>query len=101
MNTTPTIGWDIAADFSENKVSLSPSEVAFLADLIDKKAGMTLRDLFAIHAPKRPIGWTGLEDKSDNIARSILRADDEIYLEMEWRWFYADTMLKDREGSAA
>ena len=44
--------------------------------------GMTLRDWFATHAPEPPKSWRGGERGLDDI--------------IEWRWWYADAMLKKR-----
>ena len=45
--------------------------------------GMSLRDYFAAHAPNPPKGWNGGEKEVEDI--------------IEWRWYYADAMLKARE----
>ena len=44
--------------------------------------GMTLRDYFAAHAPNPPETWKAKKDEAANI--------------IEWRWAYADAMLKAR-----
>jgi len=62
--------------------------------------GMTLRDYFAAHSPPPPNGWIGGESGksgSDAIAQMCLREDNEIYADIEWRWFYADAMLEARK----
>jgi hypothetical protein len=46
--------------------------------------GMTLRDYFAAHAPEPYKNWHGGERNFSDI--------------IEWRWHYADTMLKAREA---
>ena len=51
-------------------------------DLADGEHGMTLRDWFATHAPDPPKSWRGGERGLDDI--------------IEWRWWYADAMLKKR-----
>ena len=45
--------------------------------------GMTLRDYFAAHAPEPYKEWRGG-------SRGLMDI-------VEWRWFYADQMLKARE----
>lgn len=45
--------------------------------------GMSLRDYFAAHAPEPPEVWRG----GDRGLRDII----------EWRWYYADAMLKARQ----
>ncbi len=54
-------------------------------------AGMSRRDYFAAHAPAMPAGWTGGE-QYDTIGR--LRADHALHAAVEWRWYYADQMIK-------
>lgn len=49
-------------------------------DLTDP--GMTLRDYFAAHAPEPPDRWHGGDREVDDI--------------IEWRWYYADRMMKAR-----
>ena len=51
-------------------------------DLAEHEHGMTLRDWFATHAPEPPKSWRGGERGLDDI--------------IEWRWWYADAMLKKR-----
>jgi len=55
--------------------------------------GMSLRDYFAAHAPQPPTGWTGTAPMLERLSR----ADGQIAALMEWRWFYADAMLAERE----
>lgn len=45
-------------------------------------AGMTLRDYFAAHAPEPHKNWHGGERNFSDL--------------IEWRWHYADTMIKAR-----
>ena len=60
--------------------------------------GMTLRDYFASNAPPAPHGWIGSSDDANtNIASFGSRPDSEIFLMIEWRWYYADAMLTERE----
>ncbi len=51
-------------------------------DILGYNQGMTLRDYFAAHAPEPPESWNGGD-----------RALSDI---IEWRWYYADAMLKAR-----
>jgi hypothetical protein len=46
--------------------------------------GMTLRDYFAAHAPEPYKNWHG--------------GDRSIVDIVQWRWAYADAMLKAREA---
>jgi hypothetical protein len=55
--------------------------------------GMTLRDYFAAHAPPPPSGWVGTAETLERLSRP----DGQIAALMEWRWFYADSMLAARE----
>jgi len=52
-------------------------------DAFDDREGMTLRDYFAAHAPNPPETWKAEKDEAANI--------------IEWRWAYADAMLKARQ----
>ena len=45
--------------------------------------GMSLRDYFAAHAPNPPENWR--------------KNPDNLFRQTEWRWYYADAMLKTRE----
>lgn len=45
--------------------------------------GMTLRDYFAAHAPEPPRCWRDGDRRLPDV--------------IEWRWYYADAMLKARE----
>jgi hypothetical protein len=46
-------------------------------------AEMSLRDWFATHAPEPPQEWRGGDRKLPDV--------------IEWRWWYADAMLKARK----
>lgn len=46
--------------------------------------GMSLRDYFAANAPEPPESWHGGQRKTSDL--------------IEWRWAYADYMLKAREA---
>lgn len=59
-------------------------ETAMMANLNPSNGalGMTLRDYFAAHAPAVPENWHG----GDKGFSSVI----------EWRWYYADKMIKAR-----
>jgi hypothetical protein len=57
-----------------------PAQVKFFDE---PTTGMTLRDYFAAHAPEPYKNWHGGERGFADI--------------IEWRWSYADAMLKARE----
>lgn len=48
----------------------------------DRLGGMSVRDVFACHAPQPPDLWRGGDRKIQDV--------------IEWRWYYADAMLKAR-----
>ncbi len=60
--------------------------------------GMTLRDYFAAHAPPMPDDWASLRrhDYADYEA-----AGEELLLDCQWRWMWADAMLAAREAGKA
>jgi hypothetical protein len=45
---------------------------------------LTVRDYFAAHAPEPPVDWHGGDRKVADL--------------IEWRWRYADAMLRAREA---
>lgn len=49
---------------------------------MEASEGMSLRDYFAAHAPPPPDWWHGGQDRTADIA--------------EWKWNYADEMLRAR-----
>ena len=67
--------------------------------------GMTLRDYFAAHAPAMPsdLGRLALEDADvDNPDKTHgEKCDVLLSIVSEWRYRYADAMLKAREGGAS
>ena len=78
MNTTINTGGP--AFPTTTKLNYEPATGAQWSEHIDP--GMTLRDYFAAHAPEPPASWHGgAKGLSDVI---------------EWRWWYADAMLKAR-----
>lgn len=60
-----------------------PHEYKFGDGTAARADGMTLRDYFAAHAPEPPNSWRGGERSISDIT--------------QWRWWYADSMLKERD----
>jgi hypothetical protein len=52
--------------------------------IVATTGGMSLRDYFAAHAPEPPERWHG----GDRGVQDII----------DWRWYYADAMLKARQA---
>jgi hypothetical protein len=75
-------GWTYLGHAMKNEPAfpgLHPSKECHYQD-----AGMTLRDYFAAHAPEPHKNWHGGERNYSDI--------------IEWRWHYADAMLRAREA---
>ena len=66
-----------------NPALLDNAERVYLEAKAVALCGMTLRDYFAAHAPEPYKEWRGG-------SRGLMDI-------VEWRWFYADQMLKARE----
>lgn len=59
------------------------NRVNMIGEVVPDEEGMTLRDYFAAHAPEPPKIWHGGERNISDV--------------IEWRWYYADAMLKARK----
>lgn len=73
---------------TENAMQTGPSSCRY--------EGMTMRDYFAAHAPEVPAFFlpADLEDARRNSEKQKILAARFF----QWRWFYADMMLKTRDG---
>ncbi len=59
----------------------------------DQEEGLTARDVFAINAPDAP-EWFKTMKRRETGAYVVAADEGDVFF--EWRWYYADMMLKTR-----